>query len=466
MVDSGQRRSRDLPRLVRSSMFLTDDALAAAAGVTPAALRSQLRRTKTRGGCARMLASAAAGGRVAASCAGLCPPPAARAAQTGVAIAAWGQPSTTLAGIEQTAHNPAAAAGQLRAGLAALIEIRYSLSPMPDTVASSIADNPNCPPALLVHLAAPPLGFQGSLTSDMAAYNPRCLPHTLARLTTSDSTAANTAARHCALPVSLLGPLSRNSDALLRASAADHPECPAEILETLAEDPEYPARCAAAANPRTPISALRRVASEHDNDVLSSLAANPNCPSELLETLAEDVDVGHVVAAAAANPNCPPAVLRELASSDDPQTRSTILANPACPVEVMSAAAADLTAAELAPAAANPNCPPDVLDRFVVSALKDRSGPGGDMGFDLFDAMRDAATNPGCSTATLTKIANDNNHRLRSDACTNPHCPPDVLTRMMSDPDHGVAAAARRAYRRATRPSPTHRASPNSDTAV
>ena len=387
MADSEQHRSRRLPRLVRSAMFLTDDTLAAAAGVTPAALRSQLRRTKTRGGCARMLASAAAGGRVGASCAGLCPPPAARAAQTGVAIAAWGQPSTTPTGIDQTAHNPAAAPGQLRAGLGALIENRYSLSAIPDTVASSIANNPGCPPALLVHLAAPSLGSQGSFAPDMAAHNPRCPPHTLARLTASDSTAASTAAGHCALPAGLLKAISRNPDALLRASVAYHPECPTEILETLTEDPDYLARSAAAANPRTPMSALRRVALEHDNDVLSSLAANPACPSELLEELAEDIDVGHVVAAAAANPNCPPAVLRELASSDDPQTRSTVLANPACPIEVMSAAAADLTAAALAPAAANPNCPPDLLDRFVVSALKDRSGPGGDMEFDLFDAV-------------------------------------------------------------------------------
>ena len=358
-----------------------------------------------------------------------------------------GTPADTAAEIQQAAHNPAAAPSQLRAGLAALHKHRYALSDIPDTLASFIASNPGCPPALLGHLA----GSENPLAPDMVAYHPACPSYTLARLTAPHGLAANVAAGQPNLPAGLLGALSRSPDEMVRAGVAYHPECPVEILESLAGDVDYLPRCASAANPRTPVPVLRHFAAGHDNDVLESLALNTSCPPDLFEELVQGSD--RVVAAAAANPSCPLRVLRQLASGDDPQTRGAVLANPSCPAEAMHAASAGLTVG-LAPAAANPNCPPEMLDRFAVAALNDRSGPGGGIAFDLHDALIGLVSNPSCSPATLTTIARTGGRRLRIAVCESPNCPPGELVRMVSDPDSDVAVAARRAFNRVTRSSP------------
>ena len=125
-----------------------------------------------------------------------------------------------------------------------------------------VAGRPNCPPWLLVRLAADP-------DADVRRYvagNGNCSASTLDRL-------------------------AADPDALVRGHVAGNGNCPPRLLVRLADDPDRWVRRYVAGNGNCPPRLLVRLADDPEKYVRRHVAGNGNCSASTLDRLADDTDM-------------------------------------------------------------------------------------------------------------------------------------------------------------------------------
>lgn len=244
-------------------------------------------------------------------------------------------------------------------------------------------------------------------------------------------------AARCTDDPDLLAGLVRDRHREVRAYAATNPSTPAGLLAGAATDPVVLVRMAAATNRRTPGDALVVLAADPDVRVRRAVAGNHGAPAAAFRILLDDPDevVQRRLGWNATVPGDVAVALDRagefpiLAISDGTADLS--------PDHLRALASSDVDGYRYA-VAEHPDAPADILE---VLADDDGARPGRYIGHWI--PIRSAvAANRSTPTATVARLADDPDPRVRAGAAENPGCPIEVLRRLVGDDASIVRLAA------------------------
>ena len=209
------------------------------------------------------------------------------------------------------------------------------------TVRSGLANNPNTPVAVLEALALDKeKEVRGALT-----HNTRTGVVFLELLAKdNEEEVRRSVAENPNTPVALLEALAKDNSKYVRSAVAENPSTSVEMLAALANDEDETIRSSVAKNPNTP-SELRHtlldpLVKHKDMMVRTSLVWGSNIPVSVLESLSKDEDE-HVRSLVAQNPDTPIIVLAALAKDKSNHVRQKVATNLCTPVELLGALARD-----------------------------------------------------------------------------------------------------------------------------
>ena len=272
--------------------------------------------------------------------------------------------------------------------------------------------------------------------TEMAADNPVCPPALLVRLADGLSDGPYVAACNPGAPPVLVERLAAHPEAARVHFAARNPSCSPSTLTRLAASPDSSIRSEAASNPAIPIPVLYQMAADGDIEVRKHVALNPRCPQALLRRLCEDPsDVVREAAHAAnayhdaADEHVETMHLARLATYPWDEIRRRVAQNPAVHPDDLDVLASDDESWVRASVAAHRRTRPD-----TVAALCNDSN---------FMTRCNAAANPNCPPEKISRLCGESDPYLRFMAVGNPACPTALLQRLVeSDDDSDVRAAA------------------------
>ncbi len=233
---------------------------------------------------------------------------------------------------------------------------------------------------------------------------------------------------------------SRDESWRIRQAVARNPNTAEALLHALSQDSDVDVRSAVASNPATPEGILEHLSLDQHHEVRKSVAQRPGTPGEILGRLAAD-DHWTVRQAVAAHTNTPTIGLIALSQDNDRDVRQAVADRDHLPANVILALLGTLKTEFGTLEAENP----DTLEHAYQQVRKGQTDAPQDW-IDRFAAIGDwarlmAARHPRCSAATLHRLCQDDDWRVRQAVAHNPNAPVEVLQRLLEDLDADVRAA-------------------------
>ena len=208
-----------------------------------------------------------------------------------------------------------------------------------------------------------------------------------------------------------------------RAEAAVHSTNSEALRDGLSTDPDRTVRQSVARHHKSSPSALALLAADTDSWIRSTVGQHPRCPPVMLAALATDTDPD-IRETAAKHPRCPSEMLDILSGDQHLAVRAAVAENSNTgPFALARLAEGDTKMA----VAQHPRCPSGALARLAEE--------------DDHNLRTAVAQHPNTSVGTLERFASDSFWPMRHNVATSETCPPQILARLAGDEEKSVCHA-------------------------